>query len=161
MVCTSLLLLVEHFINHQKVKLMLGIDQKTGIKRSSVIHWTGSNYLCKFLYQNKFVDDQVIPTKFIACQYFYYLIWLNSLFYFLQSDSNLHNTYCNSVCLFVFCVGHAQNVFTKEGFTAPCYIPWTVLKLELLVPIKSCLSFLTKKLELKFIWSWYYNVNGD
>ncbi|XP_055996016.1 sodium/hydrogen exchanger 10-like isoform X4 [Ostrea edulis] len=27
--------------------------------------------------------------------------------------------------------GHAQNVFTREAFSAPCYIPWTVLKLEL------------------------------
>lgn len=33
----------------------------------------------------------------------------------------------------MFIVGFAQNVFTREVFSAPCYIPWTVLKLELQV----------------------------
>ncbi|XP_062603630.1 sodium/hydrogen exchanger 10-like [Saccostrea cucullata] len=51
--------------------------------------------------------------------------------YLLDSDDIDVFTVDSGMSDVVLINGYAQNVFTKEVFSAPCYIPWTVLKLEL------------------------------
>ncbi|XP_078333950.1 sperm-specific sodium:proton exchanger-like isoform X2 [Crassostrea virginica] len=51
--------------------------------------------------------------------------------YLLDSDDIDVFTVDSTMSDVVLINGFAQNVFTREVFSAPCYIPWTVLKLEL------------------------------
>ncbi|XP_052064398.1 sodium/hydrogen exchanger 10-like isoform X1 [Mytilus californianus] len=46
-------------------------------------------------------------------------------------DDNMF-TVDSSMCDVVLVNGFAQNAFTREQFIGPCYIPWTVLKLQLM-----------------------------